>query len=637
MNLMKSFNFRYAVENLKKSKSILIFLLVIYPVLSILSIFASGSVNQFTLRNISMFHIIGICFIPIIISACLFGFIHKQKSIDFTLSVPLSRKTIFVSNTLIGSLFLVFLVFLCAIGIYVSSLFTPYIIPVEMILDYIFIWSITYIFVYVITNIAMSVTGNKITQIVVTVIILLLIPLFFDILFPQTGNSTICYEIGDLDSCYYGSNDYTTNFIFPYNIIRTGNIYNLVSFVKMIVIAIIGFFIGLKLFSRRKMEVNETSFEKLRTHNFVKALTMFPIIMLISNFIVNDIISVLEIAISLVVLIVYFVIYDFITRHSLSNIKTSILHFIVILVIMFPICILLSGNYNNYYIEKEDVKYIRTFDDIESYKLSLDNQRFSLFNYYEVKDKDSIKLITEMIVKSEDYSYSYENNLQFKVEMDGHDYLIEKNLTEEEFNELKEVVLKNGKRKTELLDDNYVYALSLGFGNYSVKTNFTSDKKVLDAAKEVIKKDLPKKDYKLCEDLRLYAYKNGKVYSHIINSCKSDVLIKYVEEALISENKKAYDTIKKADSYKIFSDIYLSESYSKNNNLNIDEFNEKVHNKHNAICDFILEHAEDGFSTNEDYIILNGGRYSDSEFVFSTNKVDEFVDMILRDDNYDTR
>ena len=179
MNLMKYFNYNYMIQNLKKSKSILIFFLGLIPIASIFSylvLISNTSLYNITLEAISIIHYFGIYFIPILLSLCLFGFIYKKKQVDFTLSMPLSRKTIFTTNTITGILLLIFMVTFSALGIYIVNLFTDFIIPFRMIIDYILIWSITYIFVFILTNIAMTISGNGITQFIVTMLLLFFIP-----------------------------------------------------------------------------------------------------------------------------------------------------------------------------------------------------------------------------------------------------------------------------------------------------------------------------------------------------------------------------------------------------------------------------------------------------------------------------
>ena len=45
MNLTKYFNFNYLKENFKKSKAFIIFMLVLFPILNAVIVFASGGYN----------------------------------------------------------------------------------------------------------------------------------------------------------------------------------------------------------------------------------------------------------------------------------------------------------------------------------------------------------------------------------------------------------------------------------------------------------------------------------------------------------------------------------------------------------------------------------------------------------------
>ena len=49
-------------------------------------------------------------------------------------------------------------------------------IPYMMLIDYLWYWFIVYIFVFSATNLAMTISGNAITQIVLTLLLVFLIP-----------------------------------------------------------------------------------------------------------------------------------------------------------------------------------------------------------------------------------------------------------------------------------------------------------------------------------------------------------------------------------------------------------------------------------------------------------------------------
>ena len=54
--------------------------------------------------------LLGTFILPIIISICLFNYIYKKKSVDFINSMPISRKSIFITNTILGIIIIIFFI-----------------------------------------------------------------------------------------------------------------------------------------------------------------------------------------------------------------------------------------------------------------------------------------------------------------------------------------------------------------------------------------------------------------------------------------------------------------------------------------------------------------------------------------------
>ena len=109
MNLTKLFNFKFLKQNFKKSKGLLVLFLSLVPAFTFLVIMLSGNeivqepIDQIEL---SVINILGLFIVPIVLSISLFGYAFKRKSIDFINSMPINRKTIFLTNTLAGIVFL---------------------------------------------------------------------------------------------------------------------------------------------------------------------------------------------------------------------------------------------------------------------------------------------------------------------------------------------------------------------------------------------------------------------------------------------------------------------------------------------------------------------------------------------------
>ena len=107
MNLIKCFKQRYAIQNLKKSKGILAILLLVLPIVTLFSVYVhdqsryADPYNMFVAAGANFF---GMIIIPFLLSNVLFGYIFKKNNIDFIHSMPISRKNIFITNTLVGFL-----------------------------------------------------------------------------------------------------------------------------------------------------------------------------------------------------------------------------------------------------------------------------------------------------------------------------------------------------------------------------------------------------------------------------------------------------------------------------------------------------------------------------------------------------
>lgn len=627
MNLMKYFNFNYMIQNLKKSKSILALFLGIIPILSIivfLVLIGNSDFSSIFLESISFIHYFGIYFIPIMISTCLFGFIYKKKSVDFINSMPLSRKTIFTTNTITGIILLTLMVILSGLGIYVVSLFTSIIIPFRMIIDYILIWSITYIFVFILSNIAASISGNRITQIIVTMLLMLLIPFTVDYIlssnnFIHGSNTDICFEANNAidEICYYTANIKSTNYTLPYNnihnlFIKNSGLYNNISLIKMIIILIVGFIAGQILFTKRKMEINETTFRSLKTHNIVKALTMYPIVLIMVMLISNTNVSIFILICCLIFLTLYFFIYDLITKRNISEVGTSIIHLIIILIILVPVCIIID---NNPY-SSNNVLYI-SHEEVDNYQI-FNSDELSKFNYVKVTDKKSIEMITTALIERDDYKEDDSFiSLNMIVTIDNIEYKIDALFKTERFAEIeKQIKSTNDIKNTKtLLDTNNNYALALEYDNIKVMTN---DSKLIEEAKRIIKNNIS------CDNssatIYLYNYNNGVISTYGIDNCTSPIISDYVDEIMQKENTKFFNDIKNLSYTEA---IHKGYTYDINNYMENMYYDKEVYN-------FIKKHPSKNFTFSKDYISISF-HIGNKKYSYHTNDVAEFKELFNKE------
>jgi len=102
MSLTKYFNKNYFKENIKKSKGLIALLVIIVPLITILSILLLINPQNYTKvlyeNEIIWANLICMYIIPVALSFILFGYVYKKSSVDFINSMPLNRKTIFITN-----------------------------------------------------------------------------------------------------------------------------------------------------------------------------------------------------------------------------------------------------------------------------------------------------------------------------------------------------------------------------------------------------------------------------------------------------------------------------------------------------------------------------------------------------------
>lgn len=450
MNLIKSFNFKYLKENIKKSKGLIILLLIVVPLLTTLFtvLFVNGekSINLASEVSINWVNMIGIYIVPIGISFALFGYIYKKTSVDLINSMPLNKQTIFVTNTIGGialitimQLITVALLFICSIAC--SNL----VIFGKMLIDIFIVMWVAYVFVFVATNLAMAVSGTFLTQLVLTALILFLIPFItinikgfgFYTKYAITTNSSEKYEsIGRVDNCFIAPIQ------IPLSFLDSESSYIPTSLAKTIFLGVIYLVIGLLLFKRRKMEDSEESFRNEKIHLFVKALTVFPMIVFLNMLNPSNIITIFIIAI----ISIYYFAYDFIVKRKVKLI-TSIVALILTLGISYVSAIGLEN------LEDKIIAPLRkvNINDIRAVSISIDGGWQAEDNYF-MENEELLKLIFSL----KDYNRSmqviedtgnfpeYNINVIYKTKTGKmlKSYL---SLYSEEFNNLVELLSKDEK------------------------------------------------------------------------------------------------------------------------------------------------------------------------------------------------
>lgn len=499
MNLTNLFNFNFLKENIKRSRAVILLLIFLVPVINVIY-FLMNSVNSNiiipTIMELEPLSIIGTYIIPVILSITLFSFIYKRKSSDFVMSLPVSKKQIFISNTIGGIIVLILTNLVNYLFILIASLLlNNIIIDYRMLFDLFLLWTITYIFVFTCTNIAVSISSNKITTIVVTLLVLFLVPFTHTFItsneFKGITNrdiATYCdnelckpknYKCYDTEceinrrkniytETYYEEIEQESNYTMPYSLIydsligESPNISK--SLLKMFFLSIIYVIVGLLLFTRKKFEIVETSFKSEKLHILVRSLTTVPIITIYYIILINSNISlsdIFTITFLIVLLIAYIIIYDLITRKKVTNIFKSLAALIIVGIIVIFTGEISSSNK----VEQIDINDIdkMTFIDYTMVNNKGYTNNKDLINYI-------ISIHIDNVKGKEDYYRTFDVRINVNKKM----YEFRVSTTREEYNYIintlsKDKTYQNSSNKIKNKD---IFALRLqGDHSYLSKNN----------------------------------------------------------------------------------------------------------------------------------------------------------------------
>ncbi len=353
MHLKTFFQPKYFYQNLKKSKAILVLFLFLFPLilaLSHLTNLVNGVVDFFSnnlFGNIMMF------VYPITLSFLLFSFVFQKRKVDFMMSLPLSRKQIFITNTITGIfvILMTFILYICFLFLFAA--FGHQMISFSYLVTYLLYMILGSLFLFLLTNLAISLAGNFLTTLVLILLLLLFFPVntfLYRVMMTEPHRMVVfndtTIKVKNYDDCeaYLGIKDcqkqqkngtYYTDLqkgISTTHSIPIQNIVNLERypaqipsgiFLKTFLLLFVFFFLGVFAFQKRKMEHCETSFASFHLHSFVKSLTIVPIFFLL--FLLD--VSFQHIWLALLIIAAYFFLYDFITRKKVTHFALSLAYF----------------------------------------------------------------------------------------------------------------------------------------------------------------------------------------------------------------------------------------------------------------------------------------------------------------------
>ncbi len=663
MHLTKLFNFKYLIQNLKKSKGVLAVFLGLIPLLNFL-IFLVRTLNAdgtqlFSLSEISGVNMVGAFLIPVILSYSLFGYLFKKKSVDFIGAMPIDRKTIFISNT-IGGIFLILIMNILNIVLLstVANLFNGFLLPFEMALDYFILWTITYIFIFVVTNLAIVLSGNMISGVVVTCLVLFLFPFLNDyMVIKNDQNNSNMYLVRCTDSAcepisYYCSDKECTenlkNNIYqthmdkilkapshpaPYSYISNYIIYNysgyetnffdIVAIIKMVIGSIICFVLGLYAFIKRKMEHCETSFSSMIIHNIVKSLVLVPVLCVMLEIMAYETIALI---IFVALIIIYYLVYDLITMRKICLKRNAIITFLLMAVLIIS-----SLTTINYFANNKENDIINV-SDIKSVAITFDNDYLNKEIY--IEDKELINYI--MSIELANYDYKTE------IEEDANDIIYYTFKTDnEKYHSNSWISKKTYAYLMDYLSKSEVYTNSIRNVSENIDA-IAFDKLVCENKEEVLElinsklQNINLKDYintfnktSIPVEVKLVSYKNHDLTYKTIPAGLSNELQNKIVEVKNNALYKALDKQMHVDNEVymfIYNTLQLPELGSLNHDIIIEYL---IDYSHNEIINFIIAHKDAKIDLSKEYIYLdifiNGTDYN-----FATNDIKGFKEVLLK-------
>lgn len=410
MNLTKLFNYKYFKENLKKSKGIILLMIVFLPMFTVLQLMNATSIDVYSFMSLSAINIFLTYIVPFLLSLSLFGYVYKRTSVDFMGSMPISRKTIFATNTIGGIAVILLIQFITFILTIIMSQFIDAIVFTKLAFDVFIYQTLAYIFIFSISNLAMSVSGNLMTQLVVAVLLFLVYPV---VTFYISEMADVNIEFFGLNMNYY--QEYNAMTLPLMIIIGAGNP-GVFSIVKTIILSIVYILLGSYLFDRRKMEKAGESFISDKAHLITKGLTLIPFVILAIE--IFDYADFSEILLLVAIIMVYWFVYDLITAKKVKltkNLTTLVIAFVALFA-SFESCIAITEEIKDN-INIDDIDYLIVCDNNYYYDYSSSLSyagKYEERETYKITDKDDIEKVLKYIKKEEINRKSYEDYARYQ-------------------------------------------------------------------------------------------------------------------------------------------------------------------------------------------------------------------------------
>lgn len=664
MNLIKSFNAKFFKQNVKKSKGSIIFGVLLLPILTFLLLFIVSSSNDkpYALgwSELSIVNIVFMYIYPFVLSIILNGYFYKKNSTDFINSMPINRKTFFITNTIGGIGLILLSQALTVLVIFISKFIFPNnIIFGETLWDSFLIMLVSHIFIFTASNLAMTISSSKGVQFVATAIILFIVPFTVDCL-QSTGtgwevDDKIIITDGYAEAETYCEN-HINNYTMPYKVIRyfsyVDDIFSYATILKMAILSIIYIAIGLKLFEHKKMENDVGDSLSQSVYLAIKSLVIWPIMLFANVLISTDDYSLLGydsgkifVIVVLVAILIYYFVYDFITKRKVKF-HISILNLIATIVI-FQLIIMAFVNVlgsSEKEIKLENIKSV-SIGSTEDFTSSRDSL-YTGNNF--VKNEELVQIIFENL-KNEDSSkyrpYSLVANL--KVGFDK-TYSVYLSLTESEYNKIISI-FENDESYFESMKKRIKSKGEFLIDGEKIDSDFASliDGELSGIGKDKLKEWLKaehKHGYYTSSDYGLYIEKIIYNSHHIIKYyIPIDFTDKIFKEFSNYENQKAKEILEARSKNQIangyYTSLYIYDS---------DGDSDYIYDQQGKsdILEIVYDNMDKKFDSTKDYVAIklkfyknsSKNHYSNGSYIdvtFFTNEVDKINKIAEKyKDNY---
>ena len=621
MNLTKLFNFDFLLQNLKKSRMILTIFLLVVPLFTTI-ILTTSSDQAYNFFELSGINAVGMYIVPFIFSLCLFGYVYKKNSVDFMCSMPISRKSMFATNTLGGILLILATQLITLICTFIVASFSESIIFPALIWDVFLYQFIAYMFDFTVSNLAMSLSGNTMTQIVVTMLILFVVPVVA-LYLSQVVNTNA--HVGEQ---LYIMQELKPTYTAPANIFGLDYSYNSKSIVKMLILTVVYTVAGFILFKKRKMEMATESFISQKMHLLIKTFTLLPFIVIL--LLVEEYSSGSEwIAFWSAVILIYWFLYDLVTNKKVKLMKNLLVLVIGSAVIAGALKfteIVLDKKFDAYKIQDVTKLEIESIKGDYIYKIEDKELINRILNAdYRIDEKDSN---SDSVEDSNGYNlkfYTLECTATFNnIEKLNAQITVENSFITEFENYKVEKRVKKVNKDIKILIDSRI-------ANKEQKRKIEKMLKEVESTEREYDYDAYPSYYRYNRHVKsgiftAYAYKGHKLYVYDYSLEDMPELSNYLNKLSNEATYKYLNNLNNTVSYTVSYDVC-----NKDGNV-LDDY---IELSRGQLKKFILSNKDENVDISKQYVKIVVRDYNTQFFAyFITNKVDEIVIILKENDEY---